>query len=169
VLGSGLVASAAGLAAALGAGLALRRRLQTSRACQRCNALMCGRCHGPAVRGLCATCDRLAHADNADPSLRAARAQALAARRERGERTWLAAGVVLPGLAWLRAGRPALALASCLAAAGAAAFALGRHGPVPDPLAAGAAGPALLLAAAVASGVVYAGLLAGAVAALRSR
>jgi tetratricopeptide (TPR) repeat protein len=170
VLGRSPLATGAALAAALGLGVALRGRLRASRACERCNALMCLRCHGPSPRGLCAVCDRMAHSpETADPALRAARAQALARLRARRERVRLALGLAVPGLAWLYAGRPAAALASCLAAAAAAACLVGRHGAAPDPLAAGAAGPALFLAAAAVAALIYAALLAGAVATLRSR
>jgi tetratricopeptide (TPR) repeat protein len=170
VLGIGPIATGAALLAALGLGRALRGRLSGARSCERCNALVCPRCHGAPARGLCAACERSTHAaEMSDPALRAARAQALAAQRVRAERLWLLLGAVVPGLAAQRAGRPAAALASCLAAAGALAFALGRHGPAPDPLAAGAAGPALLLTVAAACALAYAVLLLGALAELRSR
>jgi tetratricopeptide (TPR) repeat protein len=167
-LGSSPLAAGAATAAAVGLGLGLRGRFRVSRACERCGARVCPRCDGAAPRGLCAACDHVAHApETTDPALRAARVAALARRRERAERIWLALGIAVPGVAGLRLGWRAHALASCVAAAAALASWLGRHGPAPDPLAAGGAGPGLALAAAALFALAYAALLAGALAAAR--
>jgi tetratricopeptide (TPR) repeat protein len=168
LIGASLLAAGTAIAGALGLGLLLRGRFRASRACERCGALVCPRCEGVTPRGLCAACDRVAHSpESTDPALRAARVAALNQRRERSDRIWLALGIAVPGVVGLRLGRRAHALASCLLAAGALAFWLGRHGAAPDPLAAGGAGPALAAAVAAVLGLAYAALLAAATSAAR--
>jgi tetratricopeptide (TPR) repeat protein len=168
LIGASPLAAGTAIAGALGLGLLLRGRFRASRACERCGALVCPRCEGVTPRGLCAACDRVAHSpESTDPALRAARVAALNQRRERSDRIWLALGIAVPGVVGLRLGRRAHALASCLLAAGALAFWLGRHGAAPDPLAAGGAGPALAAAVAAVLGLAYAALLAAATSAAR--
>jgi len=165
VLGASPAGTLLALAAALGAGLLLRGRFRPSQGCHRCGALVCPRCHPPSSRpGLCAACSRAVHQpETTDAGLRAAHAAALARRRAWLDKLKLAAAVALPGAGALMAGRHGLALAACLAAAAAVAGVLARHGPAPDPLAAGAAGPALLVLAALAAALLYAPLLAACV------
>ena len=167
VLGASPAATLLALATALGTGLLLRGRFRPSHGCHRCGALVCPRCHPPSSRpGLCAACNRAVHQpETTDAALRAAHALALARRRAWLDKPRLAAAVAVPGAGALMGGRHGLALAACLAAAASVACLLARHGPAPDPLAAGTAGPALLVLAALAMALCYAPLLAACVAA----
>jgi hypothetical protein len=171
LLGTTPLATGAVLAGALALGVALHGRFRPSRGCQRCGSLVCPRCdHASVRRGLCETCNRLLYkTEGTDPALRAARAEQLARRSTWVGRLSLAASLAVPGAGALFGGRPLLAFFTCVAAAAAVACFVARHGPAPDPLAAGAAGPALFLVASLMFAALYALLLALAVSARRSR
>lgn len=134
----------------------LAHRSAPSRGCLACGARLCARCGlGDPREQRCADCAR----------------QQLEARHggpwERGDRGGSSGIVqlarravrVLPGLTDREPARPGWSLAALAALAGAAAFAAGHRGVVPDPAAVGASGPlALSLAAAVlgAAGIAFA-------------
>jgi tetratricopeptide (TPR) repeat protein len=171
LLGATPLATGAALAGALALGVALRGRFRPSRGCQRCGSLVCPRCdHASIRRGLCETCNRLLYkTEGTDPALRAARAEQLARRGAWVGRASLAAGLAIPGAGALLLGRPLLAFFTCIAASAAVTCFAARHGPAPDPLAAGAAGPMLFLAASLLFAALYGLLVALAVSAPRSR
>jgi tetratricopeptide (TPR) repeat protein len=158
LLGATPLATGAVLAGALALGVALHGRFRPSRGCQRCGSLVCPRCdHASIQRGLCETCNRLLYkTEGTDPALRAARAEQLARRASWVDRLSLAASLAVPGAVAMLGGRPVLAFFTCVAASATVVSFAARHGPAPDPLAAGAAGPALFLAASLAFAALYA-------------
>ncbi|MBW2234800.1 MAG: hypothetical protein JRG85_05295, partial [Deltaproteobacteria bacterium] len=160
LLGATPLATGAALVGALALGVALHGRFRPSRGCQRCGSLVCPRCdHASIRRGLCETCNRLLYkTEGTDPALRAARAEQLARRASWVDRLSLAASLAVPGAGAMLGGRPLLAFFTCVAASATVVSFAARHGPAPDPLAAGAAGPALFLAASLAFAALY-GLL----------
>jgi hypothetical protein len=66
-------------------------------------------------------------------------------------------------------GRPLLAFFTCVAASATVASFAARHGPAPDPLAAGAAGPALFLTASLGFAALYTLLVMSGLSARRAR
>ena len=152
-----------------------------SKHCQRCGSAAtvpevddskrrnCPRCDGARRDAdLCGGCHRLFfQPEQTQRELRVARVAALEERRRRLDRTATLASLLVPGAAGLAAGRPLRALASCVCFAIALGALGGRPGIVPDPWVAGAAGPAALLAVAVAAICAYLFLVASSLAARR--
>ncbi len=138
-----VAAAALAMAFALGTGLGVSVR--RSRECARCGERMCPRCGGDAPAALCESCDCLFnHPEKTDRALRFARIEALRKRDRRMARVTTGLSVLVPGAAGILAGRWLLALLGALGFAVAAAGLWWRGGVVPDPLVAGAAGPAVL-------------------------
>jgi tetratricopeptide (TPR) repeat protein len=159
----------AGLAAPVGLGAFLGRRLRRSRWCARCGRRTCPRCDGPAGRTeLCEGCQRLFfQPEQTQRELRVVRIAALEERRRRIDRAETLAALLVPGAAGIVALRPVRGLATCVLFAIAVAAVAWRKGVVPDPDVAGAAGPAALLGIAAASGLAYVALVAASLAARR--
>jgi len=162
---------ATGVAFALAAilGRIVGGRFRASGACERCGALVCPRCHKASVRTVCESCHRLLHnPEGTDRAMRVARAEALRRRAEQTAGLRRAVSLLVPGAAGLLANRPFLAWLACTTAAAALATLAAARGVVPDPLAAGAAGPALFGAAALVAVLAYLLLLGAGLAAQRA-
>jgi apolipoprotein N-acyltransferase len=100
--------------------------------------------------------------------MRVARAEALRRRAEQTAGLRRAVSLLVPGAAGLLANRPFQAWLACTTAAAALATLAAARGVVPDPLAAGAAGPALFGAAALVAVLAYLLLLGAGLAAQRA-
>jgi hypothetical protein len=150
------------LAVALAAGIALSHAFEPSRACVECGTRLCPRCEtGEPASVLCARCSRRRVEARHGGPWDAGRAEAEGGSPAAVRLRRVARGVV-PGLFDVEPARPAAALATLLAAAGAVSFWLARAGAVPDPASAGAAGT--LLFGAVALALAAACLVLGALA-----
>jgi hypothetical protein len=156
-------------AAALALGVLLGARLDPSRWCGRCGRRVCPRCNPePRRKELCTACHRLFYQpEETDRALRLARIEALREREARMDRLAWVASVAVPGAAGLLARKPLRALLGAVCFALAASAVLGRHGVVPDPLVAGAAGPFALTCLAVGAGFAYVVVVAASLAARR--
>jgi hypothetical protein len=105
--------------------------------------------------------------EHADRALRAERISALRAREQRLERVVALVSVLLPGAAGWLARRSLRALIGALLFSVALMSIVGRHGVVPDPLVAGAAGPFAFLTVAAIASIGYALVVATSLAARR--
>ncbi len=142
LLAAGLFALAGALAAVFGA------RFEPSRGCALCGGRICERCQDARSGDvLCAACGP--HAER--PTGAAAAVWKLRRSLVRASQpiAWLLPGVVSRGV------RPELGLLALLAAVGAVLLALGHDAVVPDPLAAGAAGPAAFIGLALALALLH--------------
>ncbi|MEZ4218870.1 MAG: hypothetical protein R3E88_20540 [Myxococcota bacterium] len=146
-------------------------RFDHAGACRRCGVRICARCDGTVWNNqTCENCHRLFnHPETTEGGLRAARLAALRRREARVERLAQAVALVLPGAGGLLARRPDLAFVAVMLFAWAATAWAWREGALPDPLVVGAAGPAVFLATAVASGLAYVVLVFAALAIRRSQ
>ncbi len=161
-LGRSFWIAALAFAAAIALGVALQRRVDTSRCCLDCGTRLCRRCgtareasRAAAAEPRCEDCRRRrieARAGTAwEPRSGAA---PLLVTRARVFVGWL-----LPGLAGRSARRPGIGLAAALAAAGALVFGLGHGAVVPDPASVGGAGAIVFGAAAACCVLCYAALV----------
>lgn len=149
--------AAAALAAAFVLGLGLGVSVQRSRECSRCGERMCPRCGSDNPGALCESCDTLFNRpEKTDRALRFARIEALRKRDRRMARMTTLLSVVVPGAAGILAGRWLLALFGAVGFAVAAAGLWWRGGLVPDPLVAGATGPAVFGGIAVLALLIHA-------------
>ncbi|MEE3330355.1 MAG: tetratricopeptide repeat protein [Myxococcota bacterium] len=142
-------------------GTLLASRFDHAGTCGRCGVRICARCDGTVWNSLtCENCHRLFnHPETTAPTLRAARLGELRIREARIERAVLVASLVLPGVGGMFAKRPDLAFLALACFSWSVVAFVWRAGAVPDPLVVGAAGSALFMATAVASSLIYAGLV----------
>jgi hypothetical protein len=165
--GDARVFAAAAVLAWIGAAAGARSR--PSRACRRCGDRICRRCDSHrSDHDLCSGCHTLFLApEKTDRLLRVRRVNELRARDLRLGRLRAILSVFVPGAAGLIAERPLRSWfgAVCFALAAGAWF--WRNGVVPDPLVAGAAGPAAFVGVAVLASACYALAVATSLAAQR--
>jgi tetratricopeptide (TPR) repeat protein len=158
--------AAGALAGAALAGALLGARRRPSRSCERCGRRVCPRCDGKTPSdGICDECVRLfRQTESTNRELRLERIQALRRREARRARAAWLASFALPGAAGELAASPARTLLGSLLFAAATSAAAGRAGVVPDPWVAGAAAPLAFLGVAGLCALLYAIVVATALA-----
>jgi len=160
-LGARLEAAGATLLAILLLAPLLAGRFERAGTCSRCGVRTCARCDGMVWNSVtCENCHRIFNQpETTDATLRSARLARLRARESRVETLRTLSALLLPGFGGVAARRPDLAFTAILCLGWALAATVWRAGVTPDPLALGAAGPALLSATAVAAACAYVGVV----------